>query len=89
MHCRVCVISLIATVCGASSPTGGTWYTTYSHVSHYITNKGRSLMLESREYTVFDLTDKTTVTIEINSTQMVGRILTGTSFDYTLVNLSF
>ena len=59
------------------SPAGGTWYTTYTHISHYITSKGRSLMLESREYTVFDLTAKTTVTIEINSTQMVGRILTG------------
>ena len=34
-------------------------------------------MLESREYTVFDLTAETTVTIEINSTQMAGRILTG------------
>ena len=56
---------------------GGSWYTTYTHVPQYISTKMRSLMLESREYTIFDLTDKSKVTIQLNSTQMIGRILHG------------
>ena len=44
---------------------------------HYITSYQRSLALESLEYAVFDLTLEDSVTIEINSSVMTGRIITG------------
>ena len=58
---------------------GGTWYTTYTSVPHYITSYSRSLMLESLEPAVFDTTDASTVTIEIDSDVIVGRIISGES----------
>ena len=56
---------------------GGTWYTTYTSVPHYITSHSRSLMLESLEPIVFDMTDPTTISIELDSNVMVGRIISG------------
>ena len=44
---------------------------------HYITSYRRSLALESLEYAVFDLTLEDSVTIEINSSVMTGRVITG------------
>ena len=58
---------------------GGTWYTTYTSVPHYITSYSRSLMLESLEPAVFDTTDASTVAIEIDSDVIVGRIISGES----------
>ena len=57
--------------------TGGTWYTTYTSVPHYITSRSRSLMLESLEQVVFDMTDPVTISIELDSNVMVGRIISG------------
>ncbi len=56
---------------------GGTWYTTYTRVPHYITSQHRSLYLQSLEYSVFDLTLPDLVTIEVNSSVISGRILAG------------
>ena len=57
--------------------SAGSWHTTYTRVPHYITNYQRSLALESLEYAVFDMTLQDSVTIEINSSVMTGRIITG------------
>ena len=57
--------------------SAGSWHTTYTRVPHYITNYQRSLALESLEYAVFDMTLQDSVTIEINSSIMTGRIITG------------
>ena len=65
--------------------SAGSWHTTYTRVPHYITNYRRSLVLESLEYAVFDLTLEDSVTIEINSSVMTGRIITGKTA--TLQNL--
>ena len=55
----------------------GTWYTTYTRVPYYITSYQRSLVLESLEYTVIDMRIQDTVTIELSSNIMAGRIITG------------
>ena len=57
--------------------SAGSWHTTYTRVPHYITSYQRSLALESLEYAVFDLRQQVSVTIEINSSVMTGRIITG------------
>ena len=59
------------------SHTGGTWYTTYTAVPFYLTNYQRAFLLESLEYAIFDLTNKELVSITLNTTNMVGRIITG------------
>ena len=56
---------------------GGTWYTTYTRVPHYITSYQRSLLLESLEYAVFDMTSADSITIELDSNVMTGRIIPG------------
>lgn len=56
---------------------GGSWYTTYTRVPFYITNYQRSLLLESLEYTVFDMTSKNQIVIELNAQTMEGRIIAG------------
>ncbi len=56
---------------------GGTWYTTYTRVPHYITSYRGSLVLESLEYAEFDMTSDDSVTIRLNSSNMVGRIISG------------
>lgn len=58
---------------------GGTWYTTYTSVPHYITSYSRSLMLESMEPVVFDMTDPNTIAVEIDSDVIIGRIISGWS----------
>ena len=63
---------------------GGKWYTTYTHVPHYITNYHRSLMLESLEYAIFDMTSDDSITIELNSKVLTGRIITGAQMDHIL-----
>ena len=57
--------------------TGGSWYTTYTRVPHYITSYQRSLMLESLEYTVFDMRHEDSIVIEIQSSSLIGQIITG------------
>ena len=59
------------------SVTGGTWYTTYTRVPHYITSEQHSLYLETLDYAEFDLTGTDTVSVAVDSTEMEGRILTG------------
>lgn len=68
LNCSHSLISFIS---------AGSWHTTYTRVPHYITSYQRSLALESLEYAVFDLTLEDSVTIEINSSVMTGRIITG------------
>ena len=56
---------------------GGTPYTSYASVPHYITSEMRSLFLENSEYSSFDLTEDDRVRIEVFSSRMRGQILSG------------
>ena len=68
---------------------GGTWYTTYTSVPHYITSYHRSLMLESLQPTVFDTTDASTIAIEIDSDVIVGRIISGITYLSSKLAITF
>lgn len=58
---------------------GGTWYTSYAGVPHYITSQLRSLFLENYEYVVFDMRRRDRMHIQLFAPQMTGRILHGES----------
>jgi alpha-glucosidase len=54
---------------------GGTPYTSYACVPHYVTSKMRSLFLENYQYSSFDLREEDKVQIEVFSSRMRGQIL--------------
>jgi alpha-glucosidase (family GH31 glycosyl hydrolase) len=56
---------------------GGSPYTSYASVPHYITSEMRSLFLENYEYSSFDLREEERVQIEVFSSRMRGQILSG------------
>ncbi|HEX2741173.1 MAG TPA: alpha-glucosidase, partial [Rubrobacter sp.] len=56
---------------------GGTPYTSYASVPHYITSEMRSLFLENYEYSSFDLRKEDRVQIGVFSSRMRGQILSG------------
>jgi alpha-glucosidase (family GH31 glycosyl hydrolase) len=56
---------------------GGTPYTSYACVPHYVTSEMRSLFLENYEYSSFDLREVDRVQIVVFSSQMRGQILSG------------
>jgi len=56
---------------------GGSPYTSYASVPHYITSEMRSLFLENFEYSSFDLREEDRVQIEVFSSRMRGQILSG------------
>jgi alpha-glucosidase len=56
---------------------GGSPYTSYASVPHYITSHMRSLFLENYEYSSFDLRKQDRVQVEVFSTRMTGQILSG------------
>jgi len=56
---------------------GGSPYTSYASVPHYITSGMRSLFLENYEYSSFDLREEDRVQIEVFSSRMRGQILSG------------
>jgi alpha-glucosidase len=58
---------------------GGSPYTSYASVPHYITSEMRSLSLENYEYSSFDLREEERAQIEVFSSRMVGQILYGKS----------
>lgn len=58
---------------------GGTWYTTYAGVPHYMTSRMRSLFLTTYEYAVFDLRQVDRAQIQLWAPRMAGRILHGES----------
>lgn len=57
--------------------SGGTWYTTYTRVPFYMTNYRRALVVESLDYLVYDMTSPNMVTMDINSTSLIARIISG------------
>ncbi|KAH7677316.1 Alpha-glucosidase protein [Dioscorea alata] len=59
--------------------SGGDWSTTYAPSPFYMTSKMRSLYLEGYCYSVFDLTKRDRVQIQIYEGSAEGRILNGTS----------
>jgi alpha-glucosidase (family GH31 glycosyl hydrolase) len=56
---------------------GGSPYTSYASVPHYITSEMRSLFLENYEYSAFDLREEDRVQVEVFSSRMRGQILYG------------
>jgi alpha-glucosidase (family GH31 glycosyl hydrolase) len=56
---------------------GGSPYTSYASVPHYITSEMRSLFLENYEYSAFDLREEDRVQVEVFSSRMRGQILNG------------
>lgn len=56
---------------------GGTWFSTYAAVPHYLTNQQRSLFLENYEVSFFDLQAPDTVEIKLFGKVLKGRILYG------------
>jgi alpha-glucosidase len=54
---------------------GGTPYSSYASVPHYMTSEARSLFLENYEYSTFDLRESDRVQICVFSTWMRGQIL--------------
>jgi alpha-glucosidase (family GH31 glycosyl hydrolase) len=56
---------------------GGSPYTSYASVPHYITSEMRSLLLENYEYSAFDLREDDRVQVEVFSSRMRGQILKG------------
>ena len=53
----------------------GDWHTTYASIPHYISSLGRSLYLRNKEYSVFDMTAKDYVAIEVDSTHLAVSLL--------------
>jgi alpha-glucosidase len=58
---------------------GGDWHTSYAGVPHFITSRMRSLFLENSEYSIFDMTEKDLIRIEVFSGRMTGRMLSGSN----------
>lgn len=56
---------------------GGSWHASYACVPHYVTSELRSLFLENREYSAFDLRRPESVQIEVFSGRMSGQIVHG------------
>src|SRR5215212_5549970 len=54
---------------------GGTPYTSYASVPHYLTSEMRSLFLENYEYSAFDLGEDDRVQVEVFSPLVSGQIL--------------
>jgi alpha-glucosidase len=59
------------------SRSAGSWYTTEVSVPHYLTNRRRSLFLETTEYCQFDLSRPGRVELELFAPTIAGRILYG------------
>lgn len=71
---------LLSTAINLYSPgSSGTTFTSYYAVPQYITNQRRSLYLEGVEYSRFDLKDENQVNVNHFGSEMVGRILYGSS----------
>ncbi|MBN4001031.1 alpha-glucosidase [Nostoc sp. LPT] len=56
---------------------GGNPYITEAPAPHYITSQLRSLFLENKEYSIFDMRDANFVEVKLFSKAMTGRILFG------------
>ncbi|MGH3148459.1 MAG: TIM-barrel domain-containing protein, partial [Rubrobacter sp.] len=56
---------------------GGSPYTSYASVPHYVTSEMRSLFLENYEYSSFDLREEDRVRIEVFSPRVRGQIPSG------------
>lgn len=73
---------LVDRVAGA----GGSAYTTYAAVPHYITSRLRSLFVENPEYTVFDLRQPDQVQIQVFSPSLSGQIISGSNPEEIIEN---
>lgn len=56
---------------------GGSWYTTYAPVPHYLSSKLRSLYLDTYAYSVFDMRYPHFVQIQVYTNVLQGGILAG------------
>lgn len=64
----------------ATARAGGTWYTTYAPIPHYITSNMQSLMLNNHEYAIFDMTQSDSIQIEVWASIEAHRVVSGYIF---------
>lgn len=64
----------LSTLAGGAA---GEWFTTYTAVPFYLSNKRRALMLENTEYSEFDMRESNRTTVRVFSGEMTGRIFYG------------
>jgi alpha-glucosidase (family GH31 glycosyl hydrolase) len=77
----------LTTVINQLNPgSSGDWHTSYAPVPHYITNTKRSLFLENYEYSVFDMTQPGSVSVEADSNILKGQIVYGDSIAQLIEN---
>ncbi|HSW61533.1 MAG TPA: hypothetical protein VLJ60_12095, partial [bacterium] len=77
----------LTTVINQLNPgSAGDWYTSYAPVPHYITNTKKSLFLENYEYSVFDMTQPGSVSVEADSNILKGQIVYGDSIAQLIEN---
>jgi sulfoquinovosidase len=60
---------------GLSPGTAGDWFTTYSHVPAFITNRGRAMVFENQEYMEIDLREDDRAGITAFSNELRGQIV--------------
>lgn len=56
---------------------GGSWWTSYASIPHYITSELRSLYLANTEYSVFDMRRADRITITVYSSELHGSMFYG------------
>lgn len=67
----------ITTLVNLAARAGGSPYTTYAAVPHYISSRLRSIFLDNSQYSIFDLRQANRVQISVFSAVMQGYILYG------------
>jgi len=60
-----------------TAKAGGDWHTSYAGVPFFMTSRMRSMFLENYEYSEFDMRKDNAIRIEVFSSRMTGRILSG------------
>ncbi len=64
---------------GFSPGTAGDWFTTYSHVPAFLTNRGRAMVFQNSEYMEFDLREEEHAEVMAFSNELRAQVLFGTT----------
>lgn len=67
----------ITTGANIQANAGGDWHTSYAGVPHFITNTLKSFFLKNTEYSVFDMREDESLTIEVFSKEMQASFIGG------------
>jgi alpha-glucosidase len=55
----------------------GEWHQTYAPVPYFMTTRPRAMVLENREFSIFDLRSDKQITTEVYSSHLVARLISG------------